>query len=277
MDKTQINLERMRANDADWEEQKHPRAKNRQFTSGSGSAGGASKPSVKPAAGSPLKKAAAAVKGSGASGKGAGGFAYTPENKKDVIATLKRDMDNFGSNSAVGKVNASLLSDLEGGKSFTEAVNNAKAKYKGKGEEYDAQLYNFYVASKGPQWNENFMKEYGDKGTDYRSRKQALEREAEAWMNEAAPAPKKAAASEQSPLKKAAAAVKGNSNSRLQKDLAAVEDDPHEAEVILRERKAEIDRLTEELGRAKNSYRSQALHQEITRLKREYKEIDESI
>lgn len=282
MDKTQINLERMRANDADWEEQKHPRAKNGQFTSGSGSAGGASKPSAKPATGSPLKKAAAAVKGSGASGKGAGGFAYTPENKKDVIATLKRDMDNFGSNSAVGKVNASLLSDLEGGKSFTEAVNNAKAKYKGKGEEYDAQLYNFYVASKGPQWNENFMKEYGDKGSDYRSRKQALEREAEAWMNEAAPAPapapKKAAVSaEQSPLQKAAAAVKGNGNSRLQKDLAAVEDDPHEAAVILRERKAEIDRLTEELGRTKNSYRSQALHQEITRLKREYKEIDESI
>lgn len=204
MDKTQINLERMRANDADWEEQKHPRAKNGQFTSGSGSAGGASKPSAEPTAGSPLKKAAAAVKGSGASGKGAGGFAYTPENKKDVIATLKRDMDNFGSNSAVGKVNASLLSDLEGGKSFTEAVNNAKAKYKGKGEEYDAQLYNFYVASKGPQWNENFMKEYGDKGSDYRSRKQALEKEAEAWMNETAPAPKKAAP------KKAAAPKKSN-------------------------------------------------------------------
>lgn len=51
----------------------------------------------------------------------------------------------------------------------------------------------------------------------------------------------------------------------------------HELEGILRERKAEIDRLTEELGRTKNGYKSQALHQEITRLKREYKEIDESI
>jgi hypothetical protein len=36
MDKTQINLERIRACDAGWEENKHPRADNGQFTSGSG-------------------------------------------------------------------------------------------------------------------------------------------------------------------------------------------------------------------------------------------------
>ena len=131
MDKTQINVERMRACDAEWEEQKHPRGKSGQFTSGSGSAGSSAKPSAEPAA--------------------------------------------------------------------------------------------------------------------------------------------------ESPLKKAAAAVQGKSSTRLQKDLEAVAEDPHELEGILRERKAEIDRLTEELGRTKNSYRSQALHQEITRLKREYKEIDESI
>ena len=40
MDKTKLNLERLRAYDAEWEEDKHPRAENRQFTSGSGSAGG---------------------------------------------------------------------------------------------------------------------------------------------------------------------------------------------------------------------------------------------
>ena len=131
MDKTQINVERMRACDAEWEEQKHPRAGNGQFTSGSGSAGSSAKPSTEPAA--------------------------------------------------------------------------------------------------------------------------------------------------KSPLKKAAAAVQGKSSTRLQKDLEAVAEDPHELEGILRERKAEIDRLTEELGRTKNGYKSQALHQEITRLKREYKEIDESI
>lgn len=131
MDKTQINVERMRACDAEWEEQKHPRAENGQFTSGSGSVGGSAKPSAEPAA--------------------------------------------------------------------------------------------------------------------------------------------------KSPLKKAAAAVQGKSSTRLQKDLDAVAEDPHELDGILRERKAEIDRLTEELGRTKNGYKSQALHQEITRLKREYKEIDESI
>ena len=131
MDKTQINVERMRACDAEWEEQKHPRGKSGQFTSGSGSAGGSAKPSTEPVA--------------------------------------------------------------------------------------------------------------------------------------------------ESPLKKAAAAVQGKSSTRLQKDLEAVAEDPHELEGILRERKAEIDRLTEELGRTKNGYKSQALHQEITRLKREYKEIDESI
>lgn len=131
MDKTQINVERMRTCDAEWEEQKHPRAENGQFTSGSGSAGSSAKSNAEPAA--------------------------------------------------------------------------------------------------------------------------------------------------KSPLKKAAAAVQGKSSTRLQKDLDAVAEDPHELEGILRERKAEIDRLTEELGRTKNGYKSQALHQEITRLKREYKEIDESI
>lgn len=131
MDKTQINVERMRACDAEWEEQKHPRGKSGQFTSGSGSAGNSAKPSAEPAA--------------------------------------------------------------------------------------------------------------------------------------------------KSPLQKAAAAVQAKSSTRLQKDLEAVAEDPHELEGILRERKAEIDRLTEELGRTKNGYKSQALHQEITRLKREYKEIDESI
>lgn len=40
MDKTRLNLERLRAYDAEWEEDKHPRAENGQFTSGSGSAGG---------------------------------------------------------------------------------------------------------------------------------------------------------------------------------------------------------------------------------------------
>lgn len=40
MDKTKLNLERLRAYDAEWDENKHPRADNGQFTSGGGSAGG---------------------------------------------------------------------------------------------------------------------------------------------------------------------------------------------------------------------------------------------
>ena len=40
MDKTKVNLERLRAYDAEWEEDKHPRAENGQFTSGSGSSAG---------------------------------------------------------------------------------------------------------------------------------------------------------------------------------------------------------------------------------------------
>ena len=42
MDKTKLNLERLRAYDAEWDENKHPRADNGQFTSGSGSAGSSS-------------------------------------------------------------------------------------------------------------------------------------------------------------------------------------------------------------------------------------------
>lgn len=49
MDKTKLNLERRRAYDAEWEEDKHPRAENGQFTSGSagGSANGSSESSAK--------------------------------------------------------------------------------------------------------------------------------------------------------------------------------------------------------------------------------------
>ena len=40
MDKTKLNLERLRAYDAEWEEDKHPRAENSQFTSGAGGSSG---------------------------------------------------------------------------------------------------------------------------------------------------------------------------------------------------------------------------------------------
>lgn len=177
MDKTKLNLERLRAYDAEWEEDKHPRADNGQFTSGGGSAGGKLKPEESEAPKSPLRQAAAIVQGTSNTG-----FNFSPRKKQLTMNILQRDIDNFGSSSPIGKVNTSLLNDLKNGKSFTEAINNAKAKYKGKGDEYDSQLYDFYVTSKGPQGNENFVKEYGSKGSDYRSQKKALEREAEAWL-----------------------------------------------------------------------------------------------
>lgn len=270
MDKTKLNLERLRAYDAEWEENKHPRADNGQFTSGSGSAGGgansgssaysnasknveknvqrlasmknnmaafeavaawqdASETMKEPlykvdamrqhllenqdelreygddkfdavmkeldkmyddlsngarsdfdGAGeqkSSLRKAAEAIKGG--SGKSEG-FNYSPEKKKNVLEILQRDINSFGPQSPVGEINSSLMNDLQKGKSFTVAVNNAKEKFKGKSDEHDAQLYNFYVMSKGPQGNENFSKEY--KGNDFRSRKKVLEAEADSWL-----------------------------------------------------------------------------------------------
>ena len=68
MDKTKINLERLRAYDAEWEESKHPRAKNGQFTSGSGSAGGVEEymPTGSAEPKSPLRQAAEAIKGGSA-------------------------------------------------------------------------------------------------------------------------------------------------------------------------------------------------------------------
>lgn len=71
MDKTKINLERLRAYDAEWEEDKHPRAENGQFTSGSagGSANGSSESSAKShnllaEPKSPLRHAAETIQGS---------------------------------------------------------------------------------------------------------------------------------------------------------------------------------------------------------------------
>lgn len=61
MDKSKVNLERLRAYDAEWEEDKHPRAENGQFTSGSGSSAG--KKSESEASKSPLRQAAETIQG----------------------------------------------------------------------------------------------------------------------------------------------------------------------------------------------------------------------
>lgn len=78
MDKTKLNLERLRAYDAEWDENKHPRAENEQFTSGSGSAGGSANGSSESSAKShnsatepksPLRQTAETIQGG--SGKAA--------------------------------------------------------------------------------------------------------------------------------------------------------------------------------------------------------------
>ena len=240
MDKTKVNLERLRAHDAEWEESAHPRAKNGQFTSGGGSAGGETeqrpvnpdyikmlkskyqthkesiwneKNTAKPDSDylaslkkklddiideykeitgndissdikkeksksespkSPLRQAAEAIKG------GSGEFDVSPEKKQSVLNVLHNDVDMFGSRSPVGEISASVLEDLQNGKSFMKAINNAKKKFKGQSDEHDSHLYNLYTMGKGPQGNKNFSSDY--KGNDYRSRKKALEAEAENWL-----------------------------------------------------------------------------------------------
>ena len=73
-DKTQINLERIRACDAEWEESKHPRSENGQFTSGSG---------VK------VSKATPAMKG--------GKFKNPKENIKKIGANALEEINKAGS------------------------------------------------------------------------------------------------------------------------------------------------------------------------------------
>ena len=49
------------------------------------------------------------------------------------------------------------------------------------------------------------------------------------------------------------------------------------ASLILRERKAEIERLTKEGRACKNAFRRECIAQEVVRLTREYNEIDNLI
>ncbi len=92
MDKTKINLERLRAYDAEWEEDKHPRAKNGQFTSGS--AGGSSEPK------SPLHQAAETIKGGGGKKDTSyTGFRQQAKEDKDI-----RENPNYVGNDEVYKL-----------------------------------------------------------------------------------------------------------------------------------------------------------------------------
>ncbi len=62
---------------------------------------------------------------------------------------------------------------------------------------------------------------------------------------------------------------------RFEKDLKEARNG--DAIIILRERKAEIERLTREGKACKNGFRRQYLAQEVVRLTREYDEIAELV
>ena len=64
---------------------------------------------------------------------------------------------------------------------------------------------------------------------------------------------------------------------RFEKDLRAVEADPIDGIEILRERKAELDRIWKEGKAARNGFRQQCLAQEYTRLKAQYDQLAEMI
>ena len=118
MDKYKINLERLRAYDAEWEEDKHPRAENGQFTSGSGSAGGSANGSSESSAKShnsatepksPLRQAAETMQGKSTKAVpefGSEKFHFDVSNYKTVVS-------GKDANTPEGEVHNSIIGMLE--------------------------------------------------------------------------------------------------------------------------------------------------------------------
>ncbi len=98
MDKTKVNLERLRAYDADWEESKHPRSENGQFTSGSGGSSG--KKSEPEASKSPLRQAAETIQGGG----GKKDTSYTANSQQTKADKAIRENPNYVGNDEVYKL-----------------------------------------------------------------------------------------------------------------------------------------------------------------------------
>lgn len=107
MDKTKVNLERMRAFDAEWEEDKHPRAENGQFTSGGagGNANGSSESSAKSHNSvaepkSPLRQAAEVMQGGGDEKD----TSYTANSQQTKADKAIRENPNYVGNDEVYKL-----------------------------------------------------------------------------------------------------------------------------------------------------------------------------
>ena len=63
-------------------------------------------------------------------------------------------------------------------------------------------------------------------------------------------------------------------STKFDKDLRLMETDPGEGIMILRERKAELERIERQERKNKNRFRLECLAQEYNRLKREYYTLD---
>ena len=64
---------------------------------------------------------------------------------------------------------------------------------------------------------------------------------------------------------------------RFEKDLATAKTDTEELDLILRDRKAELDRLWEKGKAERNGFRRTCIAQEYTRLEKQYNELSEYI
>ena len=107
MDKSKINLDRLRAYDAEWEEDKHPRAENGQFTSGAGSSAG--KKSEPEASKSTLRQAAETIQGKSTKAVpefGSEKFHFDVSNYKTVVS-------GKDANTPEGEVHNSIIGMLE--------------------------------------------------------------------------------------------------------------------------------------------------------------------
>ena len=69
----------------------------------------------------------------------------------------------------------------------------------------------------------------------------------------------------------------GEAMTRFEKDLDVAKTDIDELDLILRERKAELDELWEKGKAEKNGFRRECIAQEYARLKAQYNELSEYI
>lgn len=102
MDKSKVNLERLRAYDAEWEENKHPRAENGQFTSGAGGSSG--KKSEPEASKSPLRQAAETIQGGASGASGKKDTSYTANSQQTKADKAIRENPNYVGNDEVYKL-----------------------------------------------------------------------------------------------------------------------------------------------------------------------------